>query len=179
MLLSRSAQAELGAVLDVEGNTADFKRLELANVMLCRTSVGDMGLDLLSFPEEGHPWTKKNEETEHLTFEGQDVEIAAVTEEEVIHEKSPSIVTALPGMDGMELGSQPDSGTVMEGNRVNSKSIVTALPGMDQKEPGEQPSNEEILVSTVPEIDIRRKIPKDHCCGCTRSIENNPHTQCA
>eukprot|EP00971_Amphidinium_carterae_P239022 4744885-Amphidinium_carterae.1 len=70
MLLSRSAQAELGAVLDIEGNTADFKRLELANVMLCRTSVGHMGLDLLSFPEEGRPWTKKEEtEQEQLTFE--------------------------------------------------------------------------------------------------------------
>eukprot|EP00971_Amphidinium_carterae_P267745 5311552-Amphidinium_carterae.1 len=84
MLLSRSAQAELGAVLDIEGNTADFKRLELANIMLCRTSVGHMGLDLLSFPEEGHPWTRKKEEQENeqLTFEGQEVEIAAVTEEE-------------------------------------------------------------------------------------------------
>eukprot|EP00971_Amphidinium_carterae_P297706 5914932-Amphidinium_carterae.1 len=60
----------------------------------------------------------------------------------------------------------------MDVKRANSKTIGTALPGMDEREPVDQSCSTE-------GISLRRKIPKDHCCGCTRALENSPHTNCA
>eukprot|EP00971_Amphidinium_carterae_P193645 3842293-Amphidinium_carterae.1 len=118
MLLSRSAQAELGVVLDVEANTADFKRLELEGVALKRTGV----------------------------------EVAAAAVGETGEADLPCGGTLCP----------PEASDLLPGGALYS-------PGAS--------------VSPVPENlyprVCRRKIPPNHCCGCTRQVEDLPQNMCA
>eukprot|EP00971_Amphidinium_carterae_P084355 1669615-Amphidinium_carterae.1 len=94
--ISSLAQAELGTVLDVEANVADFNRLGLQGVTLTRTGIGHIGLPLLDFPEGGHPWQSGAEE--RLTFEGEEVEVAVVVSGERTGESEEAVFPAVPSV---------------------------------------------------------------------------------
>eukprot|EP00971_Amphidinium_carterae_P248914 4940989-Amphidinium_carterae.1 len=157
MLLSRAAQAELGTVLDIEANMADFNRLGLQSVTLTRTGIGHIGLPLLDFPEGGHPWQSGAQE--RLTFEGEEVEVAAMVSGEGTGESAGTLCPAVPSVPEPQGDHLPPSHHVSPPEAIGG-ALYPPVPTAVHPRPW----------------NLRRRVPKHHCCGCQRMLDDCPTT---